>query len=427
MAGYHNTMMWPGGPIPPSPAAQLTARSVRPGVPGACSSMSPGRQPASHSQNTRASVVAADPVKPVNATAQSGPTATEVSEPNPASPMGGEWKAACERQISWLEEDIAVLSKRIKRDCGECAGPPTDIAALVARLDADAAAERQSRQQLDARLKALEDAVSQNHEEREAHLQTTSNEVELSMKGLIGRIDEGLSAGASSMRQRTDQTEQTLRTLIKRVDECLCAGADALQRTRLSPGPATGLTTRGRRSSQSPQQRTILERLEQVVPGGSCTVSCRSDGQHLEAQANKQASLEGSSKSQNLSERPEVQRVPVQPGSIAKTSPIEQFGRSPRPLAQANPYAGPVTEGTLPGSSLALNTAQPAPSTPSWMYAGRSAAQSPWCSPSAAHPSSPQVPGTGLARACSQGSSMTLPIRPNTGSRSMTPSWPVYR
>eukprot|EP00930_Biecheleria_cincta_P000735 TRINITY_DN10174_c0_g2_i1.p1 TRINITY_DN10174_c0_g2~~TRINITY_DN10174_c0_g2_i1.p1 ORF type:complete len:442 (-),score=38.94 TRINITY_DN10174_c0_g2_i1:74-1399(-) len=440
MASHHHIVASRGAHVPPSPAAQIGSGCVvRPGVPGACRSMSPNilyRQAPSHPQNTRPSVVAEDPVKPLHATAQSSPAAidvpvgtassvvaTAVSEPKPEAPTDGQWKAACERQISWLEEDIAVLSRRIKMDCGECVGPPADIAALMTCLDADAAAERQSRLQLDARLKALEDAVSQEHEERETHLQTTSNEVELAMKDLIGRIDEGLSASASSMRQRTDQTEQTLRTLIKRVDEGLSAGANALQSTLTKslvgfpPGSTASLTPRGRRGSQSPQQQcTLPERLEQT-------------------------SLEGSSKSlELLSPRPEVQPVPVQSGSIARTSPAT-FGRSPRAPAQANPCTRPVSEGTQPG-----HAAQPAPAPTSWMSTGKSVPQSPtpqcWAwtgrsvprspmgSPLAACPSSLQVPGTGLSsvRACAPAAkSHALPIRPDAGSGNVTPSWAVNR
>mmetsp|Transcript_107072 Transcript_107072/g.190242 ORF Transcript_107072/g.190242 Transcript_107072/m.190242 type:complete len:371 (-) Transcript_107072:34-1146(-) len=144
-------------------------------------------------------------------------------------------QAGFERRVAWLEEDVAVLTRRIKEETGGeagagAAGDP-GLRALVARLDGELAAERRSRERLEARMKALEDSVQREHVEREAQLRAFSSELESTMRGLIGRIDDGLSSGAASMREKTDQTEVRLRTLIKRVDEGLSAGAAALQTT----------------------------------------------------------------------------------------------------------------------------------------------------------------------------------------------------
>ena len=39
------------------------------------------------------------------------------------------------------------------------------------------------------------------------------------VQGLIGRIDQSMSLGAESMRQRTDQAELRMRSMLQKVDE----------------------------------------------------------------------------------------------------------------------------------------------------------------------------------------------------------------
>ena len=57
-----------------------------------------------------------------------------------------------ERRVAWLEEDVAVLHKRLRDDCNESSSAGTGAAgdsglrALVARLDGELAAERRSRE-----------------------------------------------------------------------------------------------------------------------------------------------------------------------------------------------------------------------------------------------------------------------------------------
>lgn len=139
---------------------------------------------------------------------------------------------AFERRVSWLEEDVAVLHRRLRDECNEgTAAGDSSLRALVARLDSELSAEKMSREAMEARMTHLEDSIRHERKEREAQLRGFSSELETTMRGLISRIDEGLSAGAAAMRERTDATESRLRSLIKRVDEGLSAGAAALQDT----------------------------------------------------------------------------------------------------------------------------------------------------------------------------------------------------
>lgn len=156
-------------------------------------------------------------------------------------------QAGFERRVAWLEEDVAVLHRRLRDECGDGvtgmggAAGDSGLRALVARLDGELSAERRAREQLEARMINLEQAICHERKEREAQLRGFSTELETTMRGLIGRIDEGLSAGAAAMRERTDATEHRLRTLIRRVDEGLSAGAAALQDTLSATGALTVL------------------------------------------------------------------------------------------------------------------------------------------------------------------------------------------
>mmetsp|Transcript_37806 Transcript_37806/g.46847 ORF Transcript_37806/g.46847 Transcript_37806/m.46847 type:complete len:322 (-) Transcript_37806:131-1096(-) len=146
-----------------------------------------------------------------------------------------------ERRVAWLEEDVAVIHRRVKLECGEigngnAAAADSGLRQLVLRLDGELAAERRARQLLEARMTSLEASMKKDKIDREAHLKGFSTELEGVMRGLIGRIDEGLSAGAASMKERTDQTEVRMRRLINRVDEGLTAGAAALKDSLTNPG-----------------------------------------------------------------------------------------------------------------------------------------------------------------------------------------------
>lgn len=146
-------------------------------------------------------------------------------------------KAGFERRVAWLEEDVAVLRRRLRDECddggGNMGGACDDLSlsALVQRLDDQVAGERRARESLQTRMNQLEDAIMLERKEREVQLRGFSAELEATMRGLIGRIDGGISACAASMRERSDETETRLRSLIRRVDEGLSAGAAALQDT----------------------------------------------------------------------------------------------------------------------------------------------------------------------------------------------------
>ncbi|CAJ1368581.1 unnamed protein product [Effrenium voratum] len=142
--------------------------------------------------------------------------------------VGGTSQHSLERRVAWLEEDVAVIHRRVKVECADTGGIAGDpgLRALVARLDGELAQERRARELLEVRMSSLEEALKREHSEREANMKSFSQDLESTMRG---RIDDGLSSGAASMRDRTDQTEVRLRSLIKRVDEGLTAGAAALQ------------------------------------------------------------------------------------------------------------------------------------------------------------------------------------------------------
>lgn len=169
----------------------------------------------------------------------------------------------------WLEEDVAVLHRRLRDEGGDGAGGTggancsadaqalfatelSEVRQLVVRLDSELSSERRQREQTEARLNILEEAFLRERRERDDQLRSFSNELETTMRGLIGRLDEGLDQGALAMREKTDLTEDRLRTLIKRVDEGLSAGAAALQDT-LSYTVALG-DTQARARSKSPNR-----------------------------------------------------------------------------------------------------------------------------------------------------------------------------
>lgn len=158
-----------------------------------------------------------------------------VSDLNSSINGASRQQGGIDRRIAWLEEDVMVLHRRLRDECSEgsegTAANDPGLRALVARLDGDLATEKRSRESVEARIRTLEHSIIAERHDREAQIRSFSSELETTMRGLIGRIDDGLSAGAAAMRERTEQTETRLRTLIKRVDEGLSAGAAALQDT----------------------------------------------------------------------------------------------------------------------------------------------------------------------------------------------------
>mmetsp|Transcript_23296 Transcript_23296/g.42696 ORF Transcript_23296/g.42696 Transcript_23296/m.42696 type:complete len:365 (+) Transcript_23296:1-1095(+) len=189
---------------------------------------------------------------------------------NTTATSGQTGQAGFERRVAWLEEDVAVLHRRLRDECGDGvagvggAAGDSGLRALVARLDGELSAERRAREQLEARMINLEEAIRHERKEREAQLRGFSTELETTMRGLIGRIDEGLSAGAAAMRERTDATEARLRSLIRRVDEGLSAGAAALQDTLSATGALTVLNEMQEQSGGIPGLQQLMA---QTAPG----------------------------------------------------------------------------------------------------------------------------------------------------------------
>jgi len=177
-------------------------------------------------------------------------------------------QAGYERRLSWLEEDVSVLHRRLRDDCGDANGSvvgDTGLRALVSRLDAELASERRSREAMDARLTSMEAGLRSERTERETQLRGFSNELETTMRGLICRIDEGLSAGAHAMRERTDATEMRLRSLIERVDQGLSAGAAELQDTLSGAAVAAAAPAAVREHKETSRLQTTPQNTTRVA------------------------------------------------------------------------------------------------------------------------------------------------------------------
>merc|ERR1719356_1620604 len=182
---------------------------------------------------------------------------------------------------------MAVLTQRLMDGGG---GGGDGLYAIVARLDGELTKERHEREAMEARVAALEMSVVREHEERESQLQGFSGELEQTMREIIARVDEGLSAGAQAMRERSDQTEERLRALIQRVDEGLSASAAALQDTLSSAGqgfaagqqqtPSHGGGARHRQ--RSPARACAPSASSEEDPPG-CEASARTSDQLIES------------------------------------------------------------------------------------------------------------------------------------------------
>jgi len=160
-----------------------------------------------------------------------------------------------------------VLHRRLRDERGEgadgamssCGG--LELRALATRLESELTAERQFRQVLEARLGQLEEVVQRERREREAMLLDFSNELEATMRGLVSRIDDGLSFGAASMREHTGKTEVRLRNLLNRMDEGLSSEASGLQDTLVGGSCGAAALTPAKSSlGRQMQQQSSLRR-----------------------------------------------------------------------------------------------------------------------------------------------------------------------
>jgi len=194
----------------------------------------------------------------------------------------------------------------------------------VARLDGELEAERLARDGLSARMKQLEDSILQERMERQMQLRGFSTELEATMRGLIGRIDEGIAAGATLMRERTDETEARLRSLIQRVDVGLSAGAAALQEPIKEQGDA--LFAPG---VQSPTRPTSPFRMDAVAEAGRRPLNIH------EMRATGQADVQGVATGQLMRSweqlRQENVRLLEQRSQIQSAGVARPKGASPSP------------------------------------------------------------------------------------------------
>jgi len=150
-------------------------------------------------------------------------------------------QAGLERRLAWMEEDVALLHRRLRDECEKSSArggmggghsPEFDdggLRELVARLDHQLEEQLRS---LEARLGAVEETILIERRDREAQILGFSEEIDATMRALIGRIDEGLNAGVlAEARGHGEGAELRLRTLMRRVDEELSVGAAMLQDT----------------------------------------------------------------------------------------------------------------------------------------------------------------------------------------------------
>lgn len=235
---------------------------------------------------------------------QHGKAASGISEANTSVGSGSlsRQQLGVERRVAWLEEDVSVLHRRFKEECGEGGFAEGDqgLRALVARLDGELSAERRARQALEARLASMEVALQDERAERDAQMKAFSSELEVTLRGLITRIDGGLTSGAARVRGQAEEAEARLQHLISRVDEGLTAGAAALQETLNAADPGSPLHARsdspvGRRTLQNPHWNSSSdglgvsgavhaqpEQFHQVPSGGViCSAPLGASGSHV--------------------------------------------------------------------------------------------------------------------------------------------------
>lgn len=253
-----------------------------------------------------------------------------------------------ERRVAWLEEDVAVIHRRVKLECGEIGGGgggDSALRQLVSRLDGELTKEKKARQMVEARLASLEESVARDRVEREATLKSFSTELEGVMRGLIGRIDEGLSQGAASMKERTDQTEVRMRHLIKRVDEGLSAGAAALKDTLTNTGEKLGSISETR--EQPPPRSTRPSGERGAASRGTTSPITQQQQQQLMQVRAAQAQMASRQRSPQSSQAPSHFRSPVQTPSSAYPCSLQVPGSGLNNMHQGGPV--PHVPQPLPG------------------------------------------------------------------------------
>jgi len=250
-------------------------------------------------------------------------------------------QASFERRVTWLEEDVAVLHRRMRDDCAEGdvahSQPSSGLMQLVKRLDEELAAERLSREALQARVLALEEGLSLEQYERRETLRGFSQELEGTIKSLIGRIDHGISTGAAALRERTQSTENRLRSLIGRVDEGLAT-------TKTSPGQdksSAHETSNVVPGSSSPRQAHD-RRVPSPVPRAEIV-----EGPYAKLQNTAKFTAGGSVK---LATRPQLRNFDVKSTPPSHEGPVPRGGHSAEDVLQ---------RGVSPGGNMRNHTTTP--------------------------------------------------------------------
>lgn len=268
-----------------------------------------------------------------------------VSELNTTVGGASRQQVGLERRVQWLEEDVSVLHRRLRDECGDATGASGGVAGdsglrtLVARLDGELAQEKRNRATLEARLKALEETILQERSDRTVQMDVFQSELSSTMASLCARIDQGLMTGAAAIRDRTDQTETRLRSLIKRVDEGLQTGANALQET-LSSTAQTGSDLKGGRRSPARKEEIVPSMTPQAGERlGPSMGQLKTEGQRLERHMQS-----GFRSPSQLAQSPNrsTNMTPAATPSLAYpyTMQVPGSGLTPAPMGGAMPGPG---------------------------------------------------------------------------------------
>lgn len=280
-----------------------------------------------------------------------------------ASDLGSRAQLGFERRLAWLEEDVTVLHRRLRDECGE-GGPGTALGdqglrALVMRLDAELSSERRARENLEGKVACFQDALLKQRKEVEAQIRHSTVQMESMMGNLFEKIDKGLSTGAANLRHSTEETELRLRNLMSTLDE---SGEYAS-----SPGGAASGAAPGRRSPLTASAGAAA-RL------GSPRRQGQSAGTPLTAQQQQQQQRAGGQ-----------QRPQQSPATVDAANSANDLQQSYDRLRQENAW--------LREQRARI---QGATATPG-------AGATPSATPSLAYPSTLQVPGTGLSQPAAGG------------------------
>lgn len=268
-----------------------------------------------------------------------------------SSTVGTRAQISVERRVAWLEEDVAVLHRRMRDGDGENAsnagnaGSREDggVRVLISRLDGEILAERRTREGLEMRLASVEELLRQERMERETQLRSFSVELETTMKGLISRIDEGLNLNTTGITRHTavETSEDRIRNLITRVDKGLSQGMAQLQNTLTQQAAATGVLDQTKRISRAPSPvRGEVRAQSPARTRGQSPVQPQQPQQPPPANRGTQSPVRGQSPVRTLMEALNAEAVAANSGSHTPITPVNlsSFLTSPAGSPTATPY-----------------------------------------------------------------------------------------